>query len=269
MNGRLGLIRSLAVLTRYHSRLLRSVLEEVRQRYAGSVFGLSWAVIYPILLLSLYAMIYVVIFKVRPASLSEYEYVILVFSGLVPLLAFNDALMSSTSSLLSNRSLLMNTVFPAELIPVRAVLAAQVPSLSSITITLAAGYWMGRTGWQAPFAIPVLWLLLLMFAVGLGWMLSLLTLVARDIQHMLGLILMALVILSPFAFTPDMVPAGLKSLLYVNPLSYFVLSFQQVIAYGRWPEPVYFLPVLALSFGSFFGGFWFFLRTKYVFFDYA
>ena len=269
MNGRLGLFRSLSVLARYHPRLYQSVLEEVRQRYAGSVFGLSWAILYPTLLLSLYAMIYVVVFKIRPASLNEYEYVVLVFSGLVPLLAFNDAVMASTSSLISNRSLLMNTVFPAELIPVRAVLAAQVPSLSSITITLVAGYWMGRTGLQAPFAIPVLWLLLLMFAVGLGWMLSLLTLVARDIQHMLGLILMALVILSPFAFTPDMVPAGLKSLLYINPLSYFVLSFQQVIAYGRWPDPVYFLPVLALSFGSFFGGFWFFLRTKYVFFDYA
>ena len=269
MTTQLGVYRAMCVLFGYRSRLIRSISQEMKQRYAGSVLGLAWTALYPVLLLSLYALIYVVIFRVRPPTLNQYEYVVLVFSGLVPLLAFNESLMVSVSSLVSNRSLLLNTVFPAELIPVRAVLAAQAPSAVSLIITMTAGFLLGRTGWSALIAVPILWTLLVMFVIGLGWVLSLLTLVLRDIQHVLGLLLMALTILSPFAFTPDMVPPALRSLLYLNPLSYFVLSFQQVITYGQLPPFKLLLPVCVLSVGVFVGGLWFFLRAKHVFFDYA
>jgi len=269
MSKNFGIFKSLKVLLHYRERLFQSVVQEVRMRYAGSVFGLGWAVVYPLLLLSLYALIYVVIFKVRPTSLSEWEYVALVFSGLVPLLAFNESLMMSVSSLASNRSLLMNTVFPAELIPVRAILAGQIPSLFAMAATLVLGYAVGRTSWQAPIVVPVIWFFLLLFVIGIGWFLSLLTLVFKDIQQFLGLLLMMLIILSPFAYPPDMVPSGLRAILYLNPLSYFVLSFQQAIAYGSWPDLAVFLPACVISLATFFGGYAFFKRAKYAFFDYV
>ena len=269
MNDRIGLLQALSILWKYRTRLREGVLLDVRQRYAGSVFGIAWAVLYPLIMLGIYSVVYVFIFKVRPPTLTEHQYLILVFSGLVPILAFNEALMAATSSLIANRNLLLNTVFPADLIPVRAVLAAQVPSLASLTITLLGGYWLGLTSWQAPVMVPVLWLVLLLFTCGVGWVLSLLTLVAKDIQQGISLVLMVLTILSPFAYTPDMVPPQLKLLLYFNPLSYFVLAFQEVICLGTWPSADTLLPAIALSLTAFFGGFWMFRRTKYVFFDYA
>lgn len=241
----------------------------MKQRYAGSVLGAAWAFLYPLMLLCLYSVIYVVIFKVRPQSLNEYAYVVLVFSGLVPLLAFNEALVSATGSLVSNRTLLLNTVFPAELIPLRAALAAQVPSLFALLITLVLGVCMGLTSWKAIVAVPVLWSLMFCFVAGLGWVLSLLTLVIRDIQQMLGLILMAVTILSPFAYTPDMVPPKFKLLLYFNPMSYFVLAFQQVVVYNTWPQWYLVLPIVAMSASVFVGALWLFNRSKFVFFDYV
>lgn len=269
LNVRFGLLQALVVLYGYRARLREGVFQDIRQRYAGSVLGLGWAVLYPLLLLGIYSVIYVYVFRIRPPSLDEYQYLVLVFSGLVPLLAFNESLVSATGSLAGNRNLLLNTVFPAELIPVRAALGAQVPSIASLVATLVAGFSMGLTTSKALLVVPVLWLLLLMFVIGLGWVLSLLMLVARDIQQALALVLMILMVLSPFAYTPDMVPPGLKLLLYFNPLSYFVLSFQQVICYGAWPAASSVLPAAALAFASFFGGFWLFRRVKFVFFDYA
>lgn len=269
MTPSLGYWRSLRVLFAFRSRLLRSVRQEVRQRYAGSVLGLAWAFVYPLLLLGLYSVVYVAIFKVRPATLDSYDYVVLVFSGLVPLLAFNESLMSAVSSLASNRALLMNTVFPAELIPVRAILAAQLPTLFAMAVTMIAGFALGRTGWESLVAVPLLWILLVLFVTGLGWMISLVTLIVRDIQHVLGLVLMALMILSPFAYTPDMVPASLRAILYLNPLSYFVLGFQQTVAYGAWPQMSSLIPAAVLSIGTFLLGFWFFNSAKHVFFDYV
>lgn len=262
-------LKTLLSLWTIRKRLFEGVKHDVKQRYAGSVLGMIWALLYPLLMLSLYSVVYVVIFKVRPQSLGSYEYVVLVFSGLVPLLAFNEALVTATGSLVANRSLLLNTIFPAELIPLRAVLAAQVPSLFALAVTLVAGFSMGMTSWRAVVVVPVLWVLMLMFVGGLAWVLSLLTLVIRDIQQVLGLILMAVTILSPFAYTPDMVPPKFKLLLYFNPMSYFVLSFQQVVVYGQWPSLMTIGPAAVMSFVAFFGAFWFFNRSKFVFFDYV
>lgn len=257
------------MLVSYRGRLWEGIVSDVRQRYVGSVFGLAWNAIFPIVQLTIYTVIYVYVFKIRPSSLTEYQYVVLVFSGLVPLLSFNEALMASTSSLTANRALLFNTVFPAELIPVRAALAAQAPTTVALTVTLLAGYLLAGTSWQAPLLVPLLWVLLMMLAIGVGWILSLVSLVARDVQHGLGLIMLALFILSPFAYTPEMVPEGLRGILYLNPLSYYVLAFQQVICYGRMPDLQILLTAVAISTVVFVGGFTFFRRAKFAFFDYA
>jgi lipopolysaccharide transport system permease protein len=269
LHGHLRIFSSLRTLSLYRHRVLEGVIHDVRQRYIGSVFGSLWAVLYPLLQLSIYAVLYTMIFKVRPPGLTEFGYVVLVFSGLVPLMAFSEALLAATSSLSTNKNLLLNTVFPADLIPLRAALAAQVTSLIALGITLVAGFALGRTSWQAVLLVPIFWVLLLMFTMGVGWIFSLLALVARDIQYGLGLVTMLLFVLSPFAYTPEMVPAALKPIIYLNPLSYFVLTFQQLICYGTWPDPIAAGGAVVLALGSFFLGFTVFQRAKYVFFDYA
>lgn len=79
-----------------------------------------------VLQLSIYAAVYILIFRVRPAGLTEVDYVLLVFSDLVPLMAFNDALMGSTTSLLANKRRFLNTIFPIDLVPLRSALAAHL-----------------------------------------------------------------------------------------------------------------------------------------------
>ena len=269
MNASLGPLRSLRVLLNYRHRVLEGVVHDVRQRYIGSVLGIAWAILFPLLQLSIYAGLYSFVFKVRPAGLYTTGYIVLVFSGLVPLMMFNEALTAATGALSANKNLLLNTVFPAELIPVRAACAAQVTGLFGLLITLIAGFALGRASWQTVVLVPVFWILLVMFAIGIGWILSLVSLVARDIQYGMGLILMTMFVLSPFAYTPEMVPAALKPLLYLNPLSYFVLTFQQLICYGSWPNPVAAIGAAVLSLSSFFCGYIFFQRAKNVFFDYA
>lgn len=264
-----NLLKSIHILIGFRHRVMEGVIHDVRQRYTGSAFGSLWVFLYPILQLGIYAGLYSFIFKVRPSGLTEFGYVVLVFSGLVPLMAFNEALTAATSALSSNKNLLLNTVFPAELIPLRAALSAHVTSLIGLIITLTAGYALGQTSWQAILLVPIFWVLLLMFAMGIGWIFSLFSLVARDIQHGLGLVTMLLFVLSPFAYTPEMVPAALKPIIYLNPLSYFVLTFQQLICYGTWPDPLIASTAAVLGIGSFFVGFGVFQRAKYVFFDYA
>jgi lipopolysaccharide transport system permease protein len=73
------------------------------------------------------------------------------------------------------------------------------------------------------------------FVTGLAWTLSLANLVVRDVQHVVVFVSMALFIASPIAYTPDMAPGPLKMLVYLNPLSYFVLPLQEICVGARPP----------------------------------
>lgn len=262
-------VRLVPFLARYAAPLAASTRQELHRRYAGSVLGLTWAMLYPLLLLIFYAVVYVVILRVRPANMDSTGYLTLVLSGLVPMLAVLEAISASTGSLVANRGILLNTVFPAELIPLRSILATQIPSCFALVLVTLLALLHGRTSLGPLLLLPLLWFLLVAFMAGIGWVLALLTLVARDIQQALGIVNMTALVLSPAAYTPDMVPAGMKALIYANPLSYFVLCFQDVLCFDRMPDPVHFGIAAALGLGSLFLGFTFFQRAKLVFFDYA
>ena len=263
------MIAELIRLAGYRRLLLETALADVRNRYAGSAFGLLWMVLFPLAQLSIYALLYVAIFKIRPSGLSEFEYVLMVFSGLVPLFIFNDGVTNAASGLLAHKALLISSTFPMELIPVRAALAAQAPPMVGLMATLVLGAVLGRTGWLAVVAVPLFWMLLVGFVLGVGWLLALVSVVVRDVQHGMGLIIMMLIMLSPFAYTPEMVPQGMKFIILINPLTYFVLPFQSVICYDRWPDPQIFAGMVVLSLGAFFLGLNRFGRFKHAVADHV
>jgi len=261
---------SLRWIRNYGPRFLHSVSHDVRQRYAGSFLGSFWAFFYPLALLSFYATIYVFIFKVSAPGLSPQGYTVMVMAGLVPLLMFTETVSMGLSSVLGQKNLLLNTVFPAELLPVRAVAAGQVPSLSALLITVIAALWQGQTSLLLVLiVVPIVWILLLMFIMGLTWILSLVVLIVRDLQQAISIVFMGVMVLSPMAYTPEMVPQTIKFVLWCNPLSYYVLCFQSALAFGRWPDPLMLGIAAALGTGSFVVGLNFFRRTKFVFLDHV
>lgn len=252
----------------YGRRLANSVRHDVRQRYAGSHLGVVWAILYPLALLCFYAGIYVFVFKVRVPNLQTEHYTILVMTGLSAVIMFSESLTSGIASLSNQKGLLLNTVFPAELLAPRAVLASQVPSLAALVLTVVAAIIAGAASPAALIVVPVTWLLLIMFMMGLAWIFSLVSLLVRDISHAVGIVNMAVMILSPMAFTPEMIPDGLRFMLWFNPMSYFILCLQAPIALGVWPSPVAMVGAAVLGIGMFFLGRFFFRRARFVFVEY-
>ena len=141
--------------------LCRSVLVSLRQRFAGSTLGLAWLVLGPALLLMLYAVIYLVIFQVRPVGMEPPTYVLYIFSGLVPLLGFSQGLMQGTVSLSGSRDLLLNTIFPPELVPLRETAIAMVSLGIGLAITAAFALLLGKVAWTW-LLVPVFLVLMLM-----------------------------------------------------------------------------------------------------------
>jgi lipopolysaccharide transport system permease protein len=252
-----------------HSRLLwRITRNELTTRYAGSIFGLGWAVLTPLMMLAIYAVVYLLIFRVHVPGLSSGRYVLFIFSGLVPFLMTSEALSYGVISVVASKAVLSNTVFPIDLAPAKAVLLSQVTMVVGMSVILLASIVTRTLPWTIVF-LPVLWGLQLLALTGLLWILSLVNLVFRDLPNLINLLLMMIMILSPIAYTPDMVPASLRTILILNPMAYFIVAYQDTLILGRLPSVANMLVVTVLSLGLFGVGGYFFARAKPVFIDYV
>jgi lipopolysaccharide transport system permease protein len=240
----------------------------MRSRYAGSVFGASWAALTPLLFLVVYAGVYLVIFKVQVPGLSSVQYVLLIFTGLVPFLMTSEAISSGVGAVVANKSVLSNTVFPIDLAPAKSVLLSQAPMVIGYVVIILALIFTGAISWTV-LLLPLVWGLHVVGLIGVTWMLSLINLVFRDLQNMIGILMMVLMIISPIAYTPEMVPPILKVLLFLNPFAYYVTAYQDVVIFGRLPTWWHMTILLGLSVGSFIVGGYFFNRAKQVLIDYV
>jgi lipopolysaccharide transport system permease protein len=267
----LSLTRDRLKQVRRYSRILRGGIHEiVRQRYAGSLLGKLWALLYPSALLLIYATLYLLVFRIRVPNLTGPEYVILVFAGLVPLLAFSEMLQASVSSISIHRDLILNGRVPHIFIPTQAAVASQVPALFGFLVTLSAAALVGTLSIGPQLLLlPIIWALLGMFSLGIGYFLALASLAFQDIRHGLSLIILGLFVVSPFAYTREMVPPNLLFILRYNPLSYFVTAFQSIIVYGEAPNSATMASMLLFGGVSLAIGALFFQRTRKVFFDFV
>jgi len=241
---------------------------ELKSRYAGSIFGLAWAVLNPILFLAVYAIVYLIIFRVRVPGLSSFQYVLYVFSGMVPFLMTNEAIMAGLGSVIANKSVLSNTVFPVELAPVKALLLSQVPMVVGMSAIVMGLLFSGSMTWTM-LLLPVVWGFHLLGLIGLTWFLSLINLVWRDLQNIVGLILLVLMIVSPIAYTPDMVPAQIKILVILNPFAYLVVTYQKILVLGQLPSMSEIVVIVVMTVVLFVCGGYFFSRAKGELIDYV
>lgn len=211
---------------------------ECRRKYAGSILGVLWYPLYSCLLLGSYCFVYLVVFRVRFRELGTYDFVLFVFSGLIPYLGFSEAVSSGLGSVKANLALLRNAVFPIELVPVKHVLAATVGLLSSLGLLLLMILPTTYRGWHLLY-LPVALLSLLLFCLAVVWVLSAVAVVVPDVAQIVNIALLLLMFVSPIAFTIDMVPTRARALVYLNPLTYLIEQFRFALI-GMRSSPVWY-----------------------------
>jgi len=126
---------------------------------------------------------------------------------------------------------------------------------------LGKAFFSGGVPWTVVL-VPVVWILHAVTLVGLCWFLALFNIVFRDLQMIMAAILLALLIVSPIAYTPDMVPARLKFIVDLNPFAYFVGVYQKILVLGELPTIVEWSVLAAVAGVSFIAGGRFFASLK-------
>ncbi|WP_019937289.1 ABC transporter permease [Bordetella sp. FB-8] len=222
------------IIYRYRHMLYATTRNEIRARYVGSVLGAAWAVIYPFFYLGLYACIYTLVFRVRLNGHTSFEYVLMIFAGLIPFIGFSEALSASTTAVISNKGLIKNTVFPIELLPIKSVLSSSVSMAVGLIGLLIAYAAVGEGSLLDVLIIPI-FVMQLLFCIGLAWLISSLTVFFRDIAQMIGIVIQFLMLVSPIGYTLDMIPKSLLPIMYPNPLFYIIEIYRQILFFHQIP----------------------------------
>jgi lipopolysaccharide transport system permease protein len=227
--------RDMALLIYRYRRLLASITRvELAKRHAGSLLGMTWVVLQPALLLSVYLFVYMVVLRMRFEGFSHFDYVLYVFCGLVPYLGFMEALTTGALSIKQNMHLVKNVMLPIELIPVRSVIVGMASQFVSIGLVLMLVTADRSLGWNVAL-LPVVVVLQMMWLAGLTWVLSGLTVALPDITYFVNLFVFLLMFLSPIGFKPEMVPQGFAWLLYANPIYYMTEMYRATMLSGQSP----------------------------------
>lgn len=259
---------SIRYLFSHWNILVRVTWNELTVRYAGSLFGIGWAFLTPLIVLAIYSVVYTIIFRIQVPGLTTTQYVLLIFAGLVPFIMTGEAISFGVSSVLANKAVLSNTVFPVDLLPPKAVLMSQVTMVVGMSIILLALLYTNMMSCTVLF-LPLIWVMHIMALLGITWLISLINLVFRDLQNLVSPVLMILMVISPIAYTPEMVPPGLTLLVFLNPIAYYIIAYQKVLVLGLIPGAVEWVALVSISSSLFFFGGWFFIRAKRTLIDYV
>ena len=225
-------------VVRYPDLFMNIFRRELHGKYRGSVLGLFWTLINPLALMAVYTLVFSVLLKAFQIE----HYPLFVLSGLLTWVFFQSAVQMSCSSLFAQPTLVKQVRFPRHMLPL-AVVATNVVTLGAmlavvVGVNLVFIPETRTTFWAAvPLLVP-----LVALASGLAVVFGYLTVVYRDVEHLMTTIFLPWFFLTPVFYTLDQLP-GLEGnervadvMYYVNFVSPFVEAIRDPIFYGELPH---------------------------------
>lgn len=228
------------IFCHFRNRELIKVLakREVLGRYRGSIIGIFWSFLNPLLILSIYTFVFSEIFKSRwsEASESKTEFAMVLFAGLIAFNLFAECVNRAPGLILSNVNYVKKVVFPLEILPCVALVAALFHALISLGVWMLA--YIVLFGLPQPTALylPLVVLPFLLFIMGVSWALASLGVFLRDISQFIGLLVTVLMFLSPIFYPASALPEHYRFILYLNPLTPVIEEMRAVLYWGHAPD---------------------------------
>lgn len=248
--------------------------KDVLARYRGSAMGLAWALLTPLAMVAIYALVFQGVFQARwggaaaaGGAADGVGYAVRLFAGLMVFTGVAEVATRATRLMIDNANLVKRVLFPLDLLCLALVLQTALhAALQSavLALVLLAAALLGdagalpRASWAA---LPLVWAWVFALQLALAWWLAALGCYLRDLQHLVPAVVGALLFLSPVFYPLDAAPPLLGGVLLANPLTGPVEAMRWVWFGGalRWDALAVSLGMLALLLPS---GRWVFGRLR-------
>jgi lipopolysaccharide transport system permease protein len=242
---------------------------EVLGQYRGSIMGLTWSFLNPLLMLAVYTFVFSVVFRVRGGLGGEdkVNFAIFLFAGLIVYWLFSECINRAPSLIVSNANYVKRVVFPLEILPSVAIGSALFRAVISVVVLLTTQLLYNQWLPWTVVVFPIILVPLLLTTVGLAWLLSALGVYVRDIAQATSILTTVLMWLSPVFYSVSALPQRYQPWLHLNPLTFIIEEGRNVLIFGKTPDWIgwglSFFTALVVSGG----GFWWFQKTRKGFAD--
>lgn len=248
--------------------ILSLTRRELSARYRGSVLGIVWALLTPIVMITIFTIIFSGIFKARfGAANSQWDYALYLFCGLLPWNAFQESVQLSSSTIVAHANLVKRVVFPLETLPVSLSLAAAGNQMMGTLVLVIAAVLLRRELHATLVFLPLMVMVQLIATFGFAWLVASLGVFVRDIVQGITLALMAWMYLTPIIYPESLVPEAYRGAINLNPFSPLIRNYRRIILEGVAPDWVGLAYFSAFAVLSFLFGYWWFARTRKNFAD--
>jgi lipopolysaccharide transport system permease protein len=229
------------VLSLWRNRQLIAQMtrRDVAGRYKGSALGLAWSFFNPVFMLVVYTFVFSVVFKARwgvGVEETKTQFAVVLFVGLIVHGLFAEVLNRAPGLILGNVNYVKKVVFPLEILPAVSMGAALFHSLVSLLVLfIAFVIFNGYLHWTAIFT-PLVLLPLVIFTLGLAWILASLGVFIRDVGQTIGMLTTVVLFVSPVFFPVTALPERFRPWMMANPLTFIIEQAREVLIWGHLPN---------------------------------
>jgi lipopolysaccharide transport system permease protein len=255
----------------WHFReLIRAVVRrELMARFSGSILGWLWAIFGPLLMLSVYTVIFSHAVGIRASTASHgvANYSLNIFVGLIVFNLFAELAYRAPGLLHEHVNFIKKSIFPSETLAwiaaIRALVYAAISFCVLLVFELVIVHSIPPTILLLPFVVVPFFL----FLIGASWFLMALGSFTRDVMHLMASIVPVFMFATPIFYSIDDVPPALKIVLRINLVGDYVELMRDIVLLNRLPNPWLYLGTVIVSLVIFRSAYRFYMRYKNVFVD--
>ncbi len=202
------------------------VWRSIKTRYAQSVIGIGWAVIQPVFSMIVFTIVFGNLAKI---SSDGVPYALFALTALVPWTYFSNSLTESAGSLVSNTGMISKVYFPRLVLPLSAVMAKLLDFAIAMFLVFALMVWYKIVPtWNVVF-LPLLVVLMMATAAGLGAWLTALAIQYRDVKHAMGFVVQLLMYAAPVVYPASLIPERFQLVYALNPMVGVIEGFRAAL----------------------------------------
>jgi ABC-2 type transport system permease protein len=225
-------MKFLKELWQYREMIVSLVKRDLKSRYKGSVLGFLWMFLNPLLQLCVYTIVFSGIMRNGIE-----KYYLFLFVTLVPWIFFSTCLSNGTTVIFGQQDMVKKIYFPREVLPIAFTTSQFVNMLLSFVVILVVVLFNGikiePTAW---LCLPLVMIIEYIICLGITFIAAGLTVYFRDLQHILGIVSMAWMYLTPVLYSADMVPEEYQKWFSLNPMTPVTVAYRDILYYGQTPQ---------------------------------
>lgn len=216
----------------YREMIVSLVKKDLRGRYKGSALGFLWTFINPLFQLLIYTIVFSTIMR-----MGIEKFYMFLFVALVPWIFFSACLQQGATSIMDNKEMVKKIYFPRLVLPLSFVTSCFVNMLLSFVVIFGVIFVTGfGINFVALLFLPLVMLIEYALALGIAFITSACTVYVRDLQHILSIIGLGWMYLTPVVYPSSMVPQKYLTLFKLNPMTPIITAYRDILYYKQVPH---------------------------------